>query len=134
MLFDARQPSRCLVVAQARQTPLRQVIWRQRLPRRAAFEHLFQQGVHLITKLKSNMKNRLMPLSDKLLLRKRAIIESITDQLKNISQIEHTRHRSPLNFCVNVLCGLIAYCHQPKKPLLHLDARQLEAIAYPNRR
>ena len=97
----------------------------------AAFEHLFQQGVHLITKLKSNMKNRLMPLSDKLLLRKRAIIESITDQLKNISQIEHTRHRSPLNFCVNVLCGLIAYCHQPKKPSLHLDARQLEAFAYP---
>ena len=97
----------------------------------AAFEHLFQQGVHLITKLKSNMKNRLMPLSDKLLLRKRAIIESITDQLKNISQIEHTRHRSLLNFCVNVLCGLIAYCHQPKKPSLHLDARQLEAFAYP---
>jgi hypothetical protein len=97
----------------------------------AAFEQLFQHGVQLITKLKSNMKNRLMPLSDKLLLRKRAIIESITDQLKNISQIEHTRHRSPLNFCVNVLCGLIANCHQPKKPSLHLDARQLEAFAYP---
>lgn len=97
----------------------------------AAFEQLFQHGVQLITKLKSNMKNRLMPLSDKLLLRKRALIESITDQLKNISQIEHTRHRSPLNFCVNVLCGLIAYCHQPKKPSLHLDLRQLEAIAYP---
>ena len=97
----------------------------------AAFEQLFQQGVQLITRLKSNMKNRLMPLGDKLLLRKRAIIESITDQLKNISQIEHTRHRSPLNFCVNLLCGLIAYCHQPKKPSLHLDACQLEAIAYP---
>jgi hypothetical protein len=97
----------------------------------AAFEQLFQQGVQLITRLKSNMKNRLLPLSDKLLLRKRAIIESITDQLKNISQIEHTRHRSPLNFCVNLLCGLIAYCHQPKKPSLHLDSYQLEAVAYP---
>lgn len=97
----------------------------------AAFEQLFQQGVQLITKLKSTMKNRLMPLSDKLLLRRRAIIESVNDQLKNISQIEHTRHRSPLNFCVNLLCGLIAYCHQPKKPSLHLDACQLEAIAYP---
>jgi len=97
----------------------------------AAFEQLFQQGVHLITKLKSNMKNRLMLLSDKLLLRKRAIIESVTDQLKNISQIEHSRHRSPLNFCVNLVCGLIAYCHQPKKPSLHLDLHQLEAVPYP---
>lgn len=97
----------------------------------AAFTALFEQGVQLITKLKSNMKNRLMLLSDKLLLRRRAIIESITDQLKNISQIEHSRHRSPLNFCVNLLCGLIAYCHQPKKPSLHLHSYQLEAIAYP---
>ena len=88
---------------------------------------LFQQlwetcGVQLITKLKANMKNRLLPLADKLLLRKRAIIETVLDQLKNISQIEHTRHRSVNNFVVNLLCGLIAYCHQPKKPSLHLDA------------
>jgi hypothetical protein len=92
------------------------------------FEQLLAQGVQLITRLKSNMKNRLMALSDKLLLRKRAIIESITDQLKNISQIEHTRHRSPLNFCINLVCGLIAYAHQPKKPSLRLDLHQLEAI------
>jgi hypothetical protein len=59
---------------------------------------------------------------DTLLLRKRAIVETVLDQLKNISQIEHTRHRSVNNFGVNVLCGLIAYCHQPKKPSLHLDA------------
>lgn len=58
---------------------------------------------------------------DKLLSRKRSIIETIIDQLKNISQIEHSRHRSPVNFCVNVLCGLIAYCHQPKKPSLQMD-------------
>ncbi len=92
------------------------------------FEQLLAQGVQLITRLKSNMKNRLMALSDQLLLRKRAIIESITDQLKNISQIEHTRHRSPLNFCINLVCGLIAYAHQPKKPSLRLDLHQLEAI------
>jgi hypothetical protein len=61
------------------------------------------------------MKNKLMRLHDKLLSRQRSIIETINDQLKNISQIEHSRHRSPVNFCVNVLCGLIAYCHQPKK-------------------
>jgi hypothetical protein len=86
---------------------------------------LRQRDLHLVTKLKSNMKNRLLPLMDKLLLRKRSIIESITDQLKNISQIEHTRHRSLTNFMVNLLCGLIAYFHQPKKPSLHLSSSLL---------
>lgn len=62
-----------------------------------------------------------MPLIDRLLLRHRAIVESVIDQLKNISQIEHSRHRSPVNFLVNLVCGLIAYCHQPKKPSLALD-------------
>jgi hypothetical protein len=93
------------------------------------FEQLLEQGIQLITKLKANMKNRLLPLADKLLLRKRAICETINDQLKNISQIEHTRHRSPINFLVNLLCGLIAYCHQPKKPSLHWgDFVRLEAV------
>jgi len=87
----------------------------------ALFEQLLDTfGVQLITKLRKNMKNRLMPLMDKLLLRKRAIIESIVDQLKNISQIEHTRHRSPTNCFINIIAGLIAYCHQPKKPSLNL--------------
>jgi Transposase DDE domain len=67
------------------------------------------------------MRQRLVEACDRLLLRKRAIIETIYDQLKNISQIEHTRHRSPRNFLVNLVCGLIAYAHQPKKPSLHLD-------------
>ena len=88
---------------------------------------LFEQGLQLITRLRKNMKNQLMPLSDKLLLRKRAIIESIIDQLKNISQIEHSRHRSPTNFVVHLLAGLIAYSHQDKKPGLHLDAHPLLA-------
>ena len=81
------------------------------------------------TRLKSNMKNRLMALSDKLLLRKRALIESITDQLKNVSQMEHTRHRSPLNFLINVLAGLIAYTHQPNKPALNLSPKETKALA-----
>jgi hypothetical protein len=89
----------------------------------ALFQDLLQSfGLQLITKIKSNMKNRLMSLTDKLLLRKRAIVETIIDQLKNISQIEHTRHRNPVNFLVNLVCGLIAYCHQPKKPSLYLNA------------
>ncbi|HEY9817441.1 MAG TPA: transposase [Candidatus Obscuribacterales bacterium] len=67
------------------------------------------------------MKKHLMRLSDKLLARKRAIIETVIDPLKNMSQIEHSRHRSPVHFTVNLLCGLIAYCHQPKKPSLKFD-------------
>jgi hypothetical protein len=73
------------------------------------------------------MKDQLMLLSDKLLLRKQAIIESIIDQLKNISQIEHSRHRSPANFVVHLIAGLAAYSHQDKKPGLHLDACALLA-------
>lgn len=78
--------------------------------------------IQLITKLRANMKNQLMTMTDRILLRRRAIIESIIDQLKNISQIEHSRHRSITNFFVNVLCGLIAYCRRPSKPSLNLGA------------
>lgn len=96
------------------------------------FEQLMEQGIQLITKLKSNMKNKLMVMTDKLLLRKRSIIETINDQLKNISQIEHSRHRSPINFLVNLVSGLIAYTHQPKKPSLDLSQfPSLEDFVYP---
>ena len=78
-------------------------------------------GIQLITKLKRNMKQRLLPLNDRLMLRRRSIIETIIDQLKNISQIEHSRHRSPVNCFVNILGGLIAYCHQPKKPAIAIN-------------
>lgn len=91
------------------------------------FEELLTQNLQLITKVRNNMKNKLMDLCDKLLLRKRAIIETINDQLKNISQIEHTRHRSPANFMINLLSGLIAYCHQKKKPSLKLSKPTLLA-------
>ena len=96
----------------------------------ALFETLYERGLELVSSLRKNMKNQLMLISDRLLLRKRFIIETISDQLKNISQIEHTRHRSPANFAVNLLAGLIAYTHQPKKPSLHLptDLAQLPAL------
>lgn len=84
-------------------------------------EILYSQGVQLITKLKKNMKNKLMLMEDKILLRKRAIIETINDHLKNICQIEHSRHRSFTNFMVNIVSGLIAYSFLPKKPSLKLD-------------
>lgn len=86
------------------------------------FKQLFKRGLQLITKIRKNMKNKLMIMSDKLMLRKRAIIETINDQLKNISQVEHSRHRSVTGFMLNVLAGLVAYCHQPKKPtIIHND-------------
>ena len=88
---------------------------------------LVTHGVRLITKLRKNMRNILLPLADRLLLRKRALIETINDQLKNICQIEHTRHRSPYNFVVHLLAGLIAYCHQPKKPSLFQNLPALAA-------
>ena len=72
------------------------------------------------------MKQRLMALSDRLMLRKRAIVETVIDQLKNISQVEHSRHRSPVNCLVNLVCGLIAYCHQPKKPSIAIDHHLLQ--------
>lgn len=92
------------------------------------FENMMKQGVQLITRLKSNMKNKLMPIMDKLLLRKRALIETVNDQLKNISQLEHTRHRSVWNFMVNILGALIAYALQPKKPSLNLRKSEQKSM------
>ena len=89
------------------------------------FEKLFNQGVQLITKIKKNMKNKCMSLFDKLLLRKRAVIESVNDQLKNISQIEHSRHRSVMGFMINLLSGISAYNFQPKKPSVYPKVKQL---------
>ncbi len=91
-------------------------------------DQLLLQDVHLITGLRKNMKNRLLLLFDKLMLRKRALIETITDQLKNISQVAHTRHRSVDNFLVNLVAGLIAYTHQPKKPSLNLRDESLALL------
>ena len=78
------------------------------------FEKLFVDGIQLITKLKNNMKGAMMSVSDKLLLRKRAIIETVNDELKNIAQIEHSRHRCFDNFMVNMF-GALA---------LHIDSSQ----------
>ena len=89
------------------------------------FKELFGKGTHLITNIRSNMKNKLLPLIDRIILKKRFIIETINDQLKNISQIEHSRHRSPLNFLVNLMAALSAYQLKPKKPSIKLNFSQL---------
>jgi hypothetical protein len=84
------------------------------------FVILWEQGLQLVTGIKKNMKNKFMLMEDKLLLRKRFIIETVNDHLKNSEQIEHSRHRSITNFVVNIMSGLIAYQLQPKKPSLKL--------------
>jgi hypothetical protein len=84
------------------------------------FEELWGKGVQLTTKLRKSMHNKLMSLWNRLLLRKRGLIESVHNKLKNSCQIEHHRHQSPWNFLVNLLSGLTAYCYDPQKPSLHL--------------
>jgi len=92
------------------------------------FEKLFVDHIHLITKIRKNMKNALMHLHDKIILRKRAIIETINDLLKNGCQIEHTRHRCLTNFVANLVAGIIAYNLAPKKPALNLEIIDLNAL------
>ncbi|MCA1626277.1 MAG: IS982 family transposase [Acidobacteria bacterium] len=82
------------------------------------------QDLQLITKIKKNMKNKFLSFFDKLLLRKRSLVETVNDQLKNISQIEHTRHRSLWNFLGNVAAGLIAYTWREKKPSLNIRVKE----------
>lgn len=80
------------------------------------FSHFYEQGLQIVTKLRRKMKNALMPLADKLHLRKRGLIESVNDLLTTVFDAEHTRHWSAVNAQVNVLSGLIAYCFYDHKP------------------
>lgn len=90
---------------------------------------LFTDGLHLITHIKNNMKNSLMTMSDKILLRKRSVIETVNDELKNICQIEHSRHRSFTNFLSNIVAGLIAYSFLPKKPSIKYQTIKSNQLA-----
>lgn len=85
------------------------------------FGHLWDNGVHIVTGLRSNMKQRLMPLYDKIMLRKRSIIESINDMLKNVAQLVHSCHRSVHNFIMNLLAAMGAYCFFSTKPEVNFD-------------
>lgn len=95
---------------------------------------MLQRGLRLGTGLRKNMQEQLLLIWDKLLLRKRSLIKSVIAQLKNISQIQHTRPHSPADYLVNILAGLVADTHQPKKPSLHLtlgEIQQMEQQAVP---
>ena len=90
---------------------------------------LFVDGLHLITNIRNNMKNCLIELKDKIMLRKRSVIETINDELKNMCQVEHSRHRSFGNFMTNILSGLIAYSFFPKKPAIKFDVQKTSQVS-----
>jgi hypothetical protein len=83
---------------------------------RQLFEHLYQQGLTLLTKIRKNMKNKLIQMKDKFLLKKRTVIETVIDLLKNIFDLWHTRHRSIDNAFNNTLACLAAYGFLEQKP------------------
>ena len=80
------------------------------------FESLFEDGIHLVTGIKANMKNKLMPLWDKIMLRKRYVIECINDMLRNTAKLVHSRHGAINNFLMNLIAALGAYCFLDNKP------------------
>ena len=82
---------------------------------------LFVDNIHFLTKIKKNINSSLMSLYEKILRRKRSVIETVNDELKNVCQIEHTRHRSFNNFATNLIAGLIAYNLLPKKPEMNIE-------------
>ena len=96
---------------------------------KALSELLFQDGIQLITKVRKNMKKQNLSDQDAILLRKRALVESVNDELKNICKIEHTRHRSVKGFLVNLIAGLTAYCFFPKKPSLNITPIQTNQLS-----
>ena len=93
---------------------------------RELFHKLWQRGLHLITGIRRNMRNHLMPLADKLMLRKRFVIETVLDILKCEMGLEHSRHRSVINAMVHILSCLVAYAFRPGKPSISLRGNQIE--------
>ena len=94
---------------------------------RTLFNKLWQRGLHLITGIRRNMRNYLMPLADKLMLRKRFVIETVFDILKCEMGLEHSRHRSVINAMVHLLSCLVAYAFRPGKPSISLTRQKIEA-------
>lgn len=92
------------------------------------FDSLWNNGTHIITGLRSNMKNKLMPFIDKIMLRKRSVIETINDELKNVAMLVHSRHRSFENFIMNVIAVIAAYCFFEKKPAINVDLFRVDSI------
>ncbi len=94
------------------------------------FEKLYERNITLVTRLKKNMKNKPADYYDMVMLRKRSVIESVNDFLKNICQIEHSRHRSIDNFLVNLLSALAAYSFLPKKPAVFSENEEIKDFLF----
>lgn len=92
------------------------------------FIKLYEKGTQIVTRLKKNMKNKLMDIVDKILLRSRGIIESVNNKLKSDCQIEHHRHRSPWNFFVNLVSGIVAYAYDSYKPSIQLTRKEKQTF------
>ncbi len=99
---------------------------------KALASELWDNGVELVTNVRKNMKKKAMSLWDRAMMKKRFIIETINDQLKNISYVEHSRHRSINGFMINMLAGLIVYCLKENKPSLDLNAEEIEIMESTN--
>ncbi len=91
---------------------------------KALSDLLFGNGIQLITAVRRNMKSKALSNEEKLLLRKRSVIETVKDELKNICQIEHTRHRSISGFLLNIISAIAAYSFFPKKPSIKNDIQE----------
>ena len=92
------------------------------------FHKLWRRGLHLITSIRRHMRNDLMPLADKVMLRKRFVIETVLNVLKCEMGLEHSRHRSVMNAMVHVLSCLVAYAYRPGKPSISRNGKMLGAI------
>jgi len=91
---------------------------------KALSDILFGHGIQLITQVRKNMKTIALSNEEKLLLRKRSVIETVNDELKNVCQLEHTRHRSVNGFLLNIMASLVAYSFLPKKPSIKVDIEE----------
>jgi len=85
---------------------------------------LWGNGIQLITAVRKNMKSKALSNEEKILLRKRSVIETVNDELKNICQVEHTRHRSISGFLLNIMGAIAAYSFSPKKPSIKKDIEE----------
>lgn len=95
---------------------------------KALADLLFDDGIQLITAVRRNMKQKALSNEEKLLLRKRSVIETVNDELKNICQVEHTRHRSVAGFILNIMGAIAAYSFFPKKPSIKKDIEETNPI------
>lgn len=93
------------------------------------FEHFYLQGLHLITRIRGNMKSQLLKMDHQLKLRKRAVIESVNDILMSVFDIEHSRHRNPINALAHILAALIAYCFYEQKPAVWIPKNDTILLA-----